>query len=182
MALGIRQAPQAFRRFHRIAVAVTWIIVLAATADAQSQASARRVLDPPAWAAGLLQTHNSIRGRLHLPPLVWSDEVAAVAQQWAETLLARGQFLHRTKSVYGENLFEIDGAQASPERVVSEWASEAGNYNYVTNRCKGVCGHYTQIVWRDSKKLGCGMASSARREIWVCDYDPPGNWVGRRPY
>jgi pathogenesis-related protein 1 len=123
-----------------------------------------------------------VRGRLHLPPLVWSDQVAAIAQEWAETLLARNQFIHRPKSIYGENLFEIDGAQASPAQVVREWASEARNYDYAANRCKGVCGHYTQIVWRDSKELGCGVAGSARREIWVCDYNPPGNWVGRRPY
>jgi hypothetical protein len=113
---------------------------------------------------------------------VWSDKVAALAQQWAENLLARDQFVHRPKSGYGENLFEIDGTQALPAQVVNEWASEARNYDYASNRCKGVCGHYTQIVWRDSKELGCGVASSARREIWVCDYDPPGNWVGRRPY
>jgi len=45
-----------------------------------------------------------------------------------------------------------------------------------------VCGHYTQIVWRDTKQVGCGVARDNRREIWVCNYDPPGNWVGHRPY
>jgi len=56
------------------------------------------------------------------------------------------------------------------------------NYNYKTNRCKGMCGHYTQIVWRDTKELGCGVARGGDREIWVCDYSPPGNYQGRLPY
>ena len=105
-----------------------------------------------------------------------------MAQQWAETLLARNQFEHRPKAVYGENLFEISGARWPPARVVQEWAAESRHYDYASNRCQGVCGHYTQIVWRDSKELGCGLAHDRKREIWVCDYDPPGNWVGRRPF
>jgi pathogenesis-related protein 1 len=130
----------------------------------------------------MLPAHNAVRSRLRLPPLVWSDKLAAVAQQWAETLLARNEFIHRRESAYGENLFEVDGAHASPTQVVSDWASESRNYNYASNRCNGVCGHYTQIVWRDTTEVGCGLARSARREVWVCEYNPPGNWVGRRPY
>jgi pathogenesis-related protein 1 len=136
----------------------------------------------PPWADEMLRAHNSLRSHLHLPPLVWSDKAATAAHQWAEALLARNQFTHRPNSAYGENLFEIGGADASPTQVVSEWASEAHNYDYASNRCKGVCGHYTQLVWRDTKELGCGVARSASREIWVCDYSPPGNWVGRRPF
>ena len=156
-----------------------WLITLAATAWPQS---AHRVPDPPRWADEILQAHNSIRRRLNLPPLVWSDKVAAVAQQWAETLLERNQFVHRPKSIFGENLFKIDGARSSPTQVVSAWASEARNYDYASNRCTGVCGHYTQIVWRGTRELGCGLAPGPSREIWVCDYTPPGNVTGRRPF
>jgi len=160
----------------RIVPQLAWLILLAGTAWPQPPAPA------PPWAYEILQAHNSIRSRLNLPPLVWSGKVAAVAQQWGESLLARNEFVHRPNSVYGENLFAISGGRASPTQVVSEWASEARNYDYASNRCMGVCGHYTQIVWHDTKELGCGLARSARREIWVCDYNPPGNWVGRRPY
>lgn len=130
----------------------------------------------------MIQAHNAVRDRLNLPPLVWSDKVAAVAQQWALTLLERNQFAHRPKSIYGENLFEVDGARFSPGQVVNQWASESRNYDYASNRCKGTCGHYTQIVWRGTQELGCGVASNAKREIWVCDYSPPGNVTGRRPF
>ena len=146
-------------------------LAFAASLDAQ----------PQAWSE-ILQAHNSVRGAMKLPPLTWSDKVAAVAQQWADRLLARNEFIHRPKSLYGENMFKIIGSPISPAHVVKEWAAEAAGYDYKSNHCKGVCGHYTQLVWRDTKEVGCGVARKGRTEIWVCDYNPPGNWIGQRPY
>jgi pathogenesis-related protein 1 len=130
----------------------------------------------------LLAAHNAVRARLGIAPLAWSNRLAERSQDWADTLLARRQFAHRPNSTYGENLFEIRGATASPQQVVGAWAGESRDYDYKSNKCRGVCGHYTQIVWRDSKEVGCGLARGGGRQVWVCDYDPPGNWVGQRPY
>jgi pathogenesis-related protein 1 len=130
----------------------------------------------------MLAAHNAVRARVGVPPLAWSEQLAARAQEWANTLLARRQFGHRPHQAYGENLFEMDGAAASPAQVVNDWASEARDYDYKSNRCRGRCGHYTQIVWRDTKSVGCGVARGGGREVWVCDYDPAGNWAGERPY
>ena len=66
--------------------------------------------------------------------------------------------------------------------VVEGWAAEARNYDYGSNKCNGMCGHDTQIVWGDTKEVGCAAARGGGREAWVCEYDPPGNWVGKRPY
>ena len=130
----------------------------------------------------MLSAHNDVRLHAGVPLLAWSNRLAAHAQDWANTLLSRRQFFHRPNPRYGENLFEIVGATASPAQVVHEWASEARDYNHRSNTCRGVCGHYTQIVWRDTKAVGCAVARSGGREVWVCNYDPPGNWVGERPY
>jgi uncharacterized protein YkwD len=162
-------------------VALFLVAVLSGTvANAQSKADAASVR--PAWADEILEAHNAIRSRLNLPPLVWSAKLAAIAQEWAEGLASRREFAHRPKGSYGENLFEMTGARASPDRVVEEWASEARDYDYARNACRGVCGHYTQIVWRDTRELGCGRAVRGAREVWVCNYSPPGNRIGRRPY
>ncbi|HTP87786.1 MAG TPA: CAP domain-containing protein [Bryobacteraceae bacterium] len=126
--------------------------------------------------------HNVVRSRVGVAPLTWSSRLADRAQEWADHLAARHQFQHSPNSPYGENLFEIDGGSATPADVVADWASEARDYDYRTNQCRGVCGHYTQIVWRGTKEVGCAMARDGRREIWVCEYDPPGNIIGRRPY
>ena len=129
-----------------------------------------------------LATHNAVRERVGVAPLKWSERLAAHAQEWADTLLARKQFAHRPNSPYGQNLFESHGAALSAEDVVSAWAAESRDYDYASNRCRGVCGHYTQLVWGGTKEVGCGVARGGGREIWVCDYDPPGNWAGQRPY
>ena len=137
---------------------------------------------PASLARAMLAAHNAVRARVADPPLAWSDQLAAVARDWADHLIATGQFAHRPNNRYGENLYTISGAIASPAQVVAMWADEARQYNIRTNSCAGVCGHYTQIVWRSTRAVGCAVASDARRQVWVCDYNPAGNVVGYRPY
>jgi len=160
------------------------LIVLAGTGGAQWRHFGEEppVIAPSSLARDILAVHNSVRARVGTAPLSWSVRLAALAQDWADTLLARRQFVHRPNSIYGENLFEITGATASSAQVVNSWAAEFRNYDYRSNRCRGACGHYTQIVWDDTREVGCAVARGGGREVWVCDYDPPGNWVGKRPY
>ena len=67
--------------------------------------------------------------------------------------------------------------------VVGMWAAEASDYNHPTNTCSGICGHYTQIVWAATQHLGCGYRQcDGGGEIWVCNYDPRGNYYGQSPY
>jgi hypothetical protein len=42
-------------------------------------------------------------------------------------------------------------------------------------------GHFTQLVWRSSARLGCGASVCRGLQIWVCNYDPPGNVQGNFP-
>jgi pathogenesis-related protein 1 len=105
-----------------------------------------------------------------------------VAQDWASRLIATGGFGHRPNSQYGENVYAISGGIASPAQVVGYWAEEARGYDVHSNACTGVCGHYTQIVWGKTRIVGCAVATGPQREVWVCNYDPPGNVIGYRPY
>ncbi len=133
------------------------------------------------WQAGMLHLQNQLRARHQLAPLHWSDDLAQKAQQWADRLLATGEFRH-DPSRHGQNLFAVSNGNATAEFVFNAWASEASSYNYETNTCSDVCGHYTQIVWRDTTEIGCAVARDSRREVWVCDYNPPGNINNARPY
>ena len=97
---------------------------------------------------------------------------------------------------YGENLFWgsavtwTDGRKelqkVSSKQVVEDWGSEKADYDYASNACTDgkMCGHYTQIVWRNSAKVGCGVAvcEDTQEQVWVCQYLPAGNWVGKKPY
>lgn len=132
----------------------------------------------------MLNAHNSWRSRTGVPPLTWSPQLATYAQQWATKLAQENRFEHRKNSPYGENLAWAGGQQLSPERVVNMWGEEVKDYNYASNSCKPgkMCGHYTQVVWRNTKQVGCGMARGNGKEVWVCNYNPPGNYIGQKPY
>ena len=154
------------------------LLLLAGTSEAQWHTFGPR----SALARDMVDAHNAVRAGVKMPPLIWSDRLAERAQDWADTLLARRQFAHRQKSPYGENLFEITGGSSTSAQVVKAWADEVRDYDYKSNKCRGMCGHYTQIVWRDTKEVGCAVARGGGTEVWVCNYDPPGNYIGERPY
>src|ERR1035437_2735465 len=154
----------------------SWLlIVLAGTGGAQWRrfGEGRQAVASSSLARGTLAAHNAVRARVEMAPLAWSDRLAARSQDWADTLLARKQFGHRPNSTYGENLFEIGGATASAAQVVNGWAAESRDYDYNSNRCRGVCGHYTQIVWGATKEVGCAVARGRGREVWVPDSKTP---------
>ena len=145
---------------------------------------------------GIVAAHNAVRAGVQpaaSPPLAnmqWSDEDAAVAKAYA----AKCVFAHNPqRGQRGENIYAAGGGGStmkSPKAVVDSWASEAKNYTYATNQCSGVCGHYTQVVWRESVKVGCAAQRCTTNspfgggawEFWVCNYSPPGNFNGRKPY
>jgi hypothetical protein len=76
----------------------------------------------------------------------------------------------------------ISGGTVTPAEVVQTWIAEKGDYDPDSNTCAGVCTHYTQVVWRTTREVGCGMAFDGERQVWVCEYDPAGNVAGHRPY
>jgi uncharacterized protein YkwD len=130
----------------------------------------------------LLDAHNSARAHVGSPPLMWSRALASDARRWADQLLATHTFAQQPDDPHGENLFIMSGGTVTPAEVVQTWVAERGDYDPDTNVCAGVCQHYTQVVWRTTRAVGCGMAFDGNRQVWVCEYDPPGNVAGARPY
>ena len=149
-----------------------------------------RQIDEPEEMKGMVNQHNVWRKKVGVPPLAWSDDLAAFAQVWANHLAENNcEMKHRPRSgeftqKYGENIYWCQGLSATPQMVVDSWASELADYNEKKNECKPgkVCGHYTQVVWSSTQQVGCAMAKCGDQEIWVCNYNPPGNWIGQRPY
>ena len=179
---GPRFLTRPVERAARVRVYMKGLACLIALVSSIASAPGRSNSHPGSLSRQLLAAHNSERKRVGAPPLVWSEQLSSYAQQWADTLLAQRRFSHRSNHVYGENLYEITGAAASPSEVVGAWAGEAQDFDYRANACRSMCGHYTQIVWRETRSVGCAVARDPRREIWVCNYAPPGNVVGERPY
>jgi pathogenesis-related protein 1 len=130
----------------------------------------------------LLAAHNKVRAQHGLPNLTWSSEMESLAQDWADQMTRTGKFDHRPNNRYGENLFWGRGRDYSGTYAIESWASEASGYNYANNSCQGVCGHYTQLVWKNTTQVGCAVGKVRDEVYWVCNYNPPGNYVGQKPY
>ncbi len=146
------------------------------------------------WINQILTTHNQVRACAMPTPmpamadLTWDTTIVTTAQAWANNCT----WAHNAgRGSLGENIY-ASTANPSPVSVVSNWASEAQYYNFASNTCATgqVCGHYTQIVWRNTLRLGCAQATCTTGSpfgngTWyfvVCDYAPPGNYTGQRPY
>ncbi len=130
----------------------------------------------------LLDAQNKIRADVGLPKFEWNCELADYAQEWA----TRGKFEHRPDDDYGENLYVSSDAGISPVSGVQSWLTEKAFWNNNSGVCQTgkICGHYTQIVWRKTTEVGCGINRNASVEwkvLLVCNYNPAGN-VGGKPY
>lgn len=133
----------------------------------------------------LVAEHNKWRSKVGVPPLRWSNELEEFAKKWAHKLSKTyGCRMIHSDSSFGENIFWANYS-VTPKYVVDYWAEERFYYDYSSNSCKTgkICEHYTQIVWKDTKEVGCGKALCVGKgEIWVCSYNPAGNIRGKRPF
>ncbi len=132
----------------------------------------------------LLQAHNRVRAERELPPLRWSLHLETLAHEWAVHLSSLGALEHDHTRRVGQNLFASWGSTSRPSFVVAKWAEESKDYDERRFHCAGghACGHFTQLIWRETKEVGCGVARRGDGEYWVCYYSPPGNIVGEHPY
>lgn len=150
--------------------------------------------------SAMVDAHNKWRAKVGVgEKLVYAPELAAKAQAWADELKNNNRCKMRhspADGIYGENLYwasalewsdgRVEMQEVSAEKIADSWASEKAHYDYANNRCaRGKsCGHYTQMVWRTTRSVGCARAVCAdtREQVWVCEYQPAGNWVGVKPY
>lgn len=133
----------------------------------------------------LVNQHNVWRTKYKTPNLVWDGTIAQYAQQWADTLASSGTFAHRPNNKYGENIWSGSTGSFSMVSVVDGWGNEVNNYDMSTHTCAAdqVCGHFTQVVWKATTKLGCGKATGQDgNDYVVCNYDPAGNMKGQNPF
>lgn len=135
----------------------------------------------------LVDTHNQYRDEVGVPPLQWSETLAESAQAWADHLAATNTFGHSGDD-YGENIWQGSAGAFSLTDMVESWGSEKENFtngifpDVSTTGNWADVGHYTQIVWRDTTEVGCGLATGNGWDVLVCQYSPPGNIMGRKPF
>jgi len=142
------------------------------------------------WRDRVLAAHNRERGEVGVPTLSWDNDLAVSARDWAGRLAATGEFRHapeRLADPQGENLWAGTRGAYSIETMVDAWAREKrvfkmGRFpdNSTTGKVADV-GHYTQLVWRDTTKVGCAIAAGSSEDFLVCRYSRAGNYRGDLP-
>lgn len=166
------------------------VVGLAATMLASAPLAARSILTIPpasAFAMKVVALHNRTRAEAGVAPIYWDHSLAQAADGYAAELARTGRWAHSAGSTrvgQGENLWKGTRGVFAVEHMIGAWASEqrlyrAGTFPQIsrTGDWEQV-GHYTQMIWPGSLRVGCAIRSSAREDYFVCRYSPAGNVLG----
>lgn len=141
----------------------------------------------------VLASHNRERDLAGIPLLRWDESLATSARYWADHLgrinrLEHSPYDPNDRNPQGENLWAGTRGHYSAENMVDYWIQEKRNFrpgtfpqNSQTGRIEDV-GHYTQVMWRNTREVGCALGQGAEFDILVCRYSSVGNVVGQKPF
>jgi len=136
----------------------------------------------------LLGLHNDARAEVGARPLVWDNSLAVAAAAYARTLDKRyGRLVHSApadRRGQGENLWMGTRNFYTVAQMFDGWEQEKRFFRpgLFPNIARGVgwpaVGHYTQIIWPTTERVGCGLYQGTRWDYLVCRYAPAGNIIG----
>lgn len=120
----------------------------------------------------ILDSHNEFRAQHNSPALQWDEKLANYAERHA----TQCKFAH-THGPYGENLA---AGYPSPAQSITAWYEESKQYSYSDPKFTYNTGHFTQLVWKSTQKIGCAWISCNGQHgtpgaYLVCEYSPAGN-------
>jgi hypothetical protein len=141
----------------------------------------------------LLAAHNRERSQAAIGALKWDERLAADAAEWGEHLAELGDLEHYQEDPddpdpQGENLFLGTRGHFAPEAMVGAWIEERKDFKpgiFPANSRTGDLddvGHYTQLMWRDTGRVGCAVVENREYDFLVCRYSQAGNVIGERPF
>ncbi|XP_050933826.1 GLIPR1-like protein 1 isoform X2 [Lates calcarifer] len=142
-----------------------------------------------------VREHNRARSSVSPPAsnmlyMSWDAGLAITAKAWARHCVFKHNVyledvrrVHPTFSSVGENIWMGSQSLFNVTFAVKRWVDEKANYNYQSRTCTDVCGHYTQVVWESSYKVGCAAQLCTEKNVlFVCNYAEGGNIRGQQPY
>ena len=162
---------------------------VAAAAMSTAACAASTLTIPPAtmFCMRVVAIHNQARSAAGVGPVIWDRSLAAAAEAYAQQLATGGSWGHSPNALrdgQGENLWMGTRGAFSVDQMVGAWASERsmfrrGAFPQVsrTGNWEDV-GHYTQMIWPGTTRVGCAIRSSSRNDYLVCRYSPGGNVMG----
>jgi len=138
-----------------------------------------------------LKVHNQERVQLGIKKLEWSNDLQKEAENYAKYLADKDVFKHSSQKNQGENLYyEYYSASVTInplERASSSWLDEKKDYKYSKigdgKNTFSMIGHYTQMIWKNTTKVGLGAYVNKEGKVYVvARYYPAGNMIGKYPY
>ncbi|XP_015926695.1 uncharacterized protein [Parasteatoda tepidariorum] len=153
------------------------------TKSSEPKAAKTATVKPGQFEKECLEAHNEYRKVHGVPILTLSKEICAYAKEWADHLATTDRFEHRKEHKYGENIYmkwsSDPNHQVTGREAVDSWYSEIKDFTFGQEPKTLKSGHFTQVVWKESQKLGVAWARSKSGKILVvANYDPKGNFVG----
>ncbi|CAG9816159.1 unnamed protein product [Phaedon cochleariae] len=136
------------------------------------------------FALDALKIHNEYRRKHGVPDLKLNEKICKFAQEWADTCARTSSLQHRTNCPYGENIFSVYSSDFShtptARDAIKEWYDEIKQHTFGVEKVNQQTLHFTQIVWKNTKEMGIGMAKNKKGQTYVvANYDPRGNYVGQ---
>lgn len=129
--------------------------------------------------ADMLTRHNYYRSQHQVGSLTRSSEIEAYAQNYSNYLVSINSLTH-SQGPYGENLYLGPKGSSIGVSAVDMWYEEVSDYDFSNPGYKSGIGHFTQLVWKNSKYLGCGVGCGSNNYCFVsCNYSPAGNYLGQ---
>ncbi|XP_037369853.1 glioma pathogenesis-related protein 1 [Talpa occidentalis] len=141
-----------------------------------------------------VRMHNKFRSEVNpiasdMLYMSWDPALAQIAKTWAKECLFKhnprlSQKLHTNFHTLGENIWTGSLSAFSVSSAITSWYSEVEYYDFEDRKCTRVCGHYTQVVWANSYKVGCAVQFCPRvsgvpfsnAAHFICNYGPAGNY------
>jgi hypothetical protein len=140
---------------------------------------------PDAFSSEILNSHNLFRSQAGIGALQWDSQLESNARNQAGT----GPFMTHTPCSgvkCGQNLWAGTSGFYQPRDMVGNWVSEGPENNYVCDVLTDAnwypVGHYTQVMWAGTTRVGCAMVPREGMDYLVCNYAPAGNVLGQRPF
>jgi hypothetical protein len=146
----------------------------------------------------IVDYHNTLRageGASNMEVLKWNPQLAKLGQQWSDLCnFAHGQPTYSVADVgydqIGQNIWANSNPSSTVKDAVQAWFDEKPFYAYDSMACQTgkMCGHYTQVTWGQTREVGCGLTNCSTisgmtmANFMVCNYGPPGNYVGVNPF
>lgn len=117
-------------------------------------------------------------------PVSWDPSLAKDAAKWATYLAANNLFQHERNINQGENLYRDPKKPTEPCTVATKlFYDEVKYYDFNKPGFSQKTGHFTQVVWKNSKRIGAAYATGNDGSVVVViRYSPPGNDFGEAQF